>query len=106
MPRLCEWPGCHLEFICADGHIGDTVKRPRRRAATARSKEMCHAIRTSLATTLFTVTAIPHRQEQPRQLGRPGSTRPLRRPVREPHASTEICNVRERQLYSRRDHVY
>src|SRR5450755_26947 len=37
-----------------------------------------------------------HWQEQPRPVGRPGTERPLWRPVRQPCAGTEIRTVRER----------
>ena len=50
------------------------------------------------------VVLVPDRQEQPRQLGRPGSKRPLRWLIRGPGRSGEIRDAREREPATGRDH--
>ena len=47
---------------------------------------------------------VSDRQEQPRQLGRHGPKRALRRDVCEPHRGGEIRDVRERESAAGRDH--
>src|SRR3954471_21620799 len=79
-----------------------TIFRSCAEAFPVQTKETCHG-QTSLAE-LLEILAVPGRQEQPRQLGRSGSEGPLRRPVRRPRRSREICHVRERPPPAGRDH--
>src|ERR1700716_2007986 len=116
LPRLCRAYAKALALLsnsyAAAVRLAARIKRPARpdqrfshRPLTKHLAGDCHGpIRTPLWERGPAVAHVPYRQEQPRQLGRQGSKRSLRWPVRRPRRSSQVRHVRERQPAAGRDH--